>query len=105
MQGLIDFLFEPGVRAAHTDPHVVAAYEPVVVGDRAGTAVARTMLAMDLDNPRVMLVPEVTEKLVIHVTVTARRRRTGCSTRTLGAPSRSPSRSISASVRTPRVHR
>jgi len=71
MQGLIDFLFEPGVRAAHTDPHVVAAYEPVVVGDRAGTAVARKMLAMDLDNPRVMLVPEVTEKFVIDVTVTA----------------------------------
>jgi len=33
--------------------------------------VARKMLAMDLDNPRVMLVPEVTEKFVIHVTVTA----------------------------------
>ena len=70
MQGLIDFLFELGVRVAHIDPHVVAAYDPVV-GDRAGTAVARKMVAMDLDNPRVMLVPEVTEKFVIHVTVTA----------------------------------
>jgi len=71
MQGLIDFLFEPGMRAAHTDPHVIASHDLLLLDDRAPTALTRKMLAAEIDRHRQLLAPEVTEKFVIHVTATA----------------------------------
>jgi len=71
MQGLVDFLFGPGKSEEHTDPHIIAAYADIFVGDRADTSLARTMLAIGLDNPRTTMLSEVREKFVLHITVTA----------------------------------
>jgi len=71
MPGLVDFLFGPGHVDEHTDPHVIAAYDPILVGDRGDTALGRKMLASELDFTRVQLRPEVVEKFVFHMTATA----------------------------------
>ncbi len=71
MAGLIDFVFGPGEDGEHSDPHVIAADADILVGDRADTAVARMMLAIGLDSTRITMAPEVTEKFVLHTTVTA----------------------------------
>jgi len=34
MQGLVDLLFGPGRFGEHTDPHIIAAYADIFVGDR-----------------------------------------------------------------------
>jgi len=71
MAGLVDFVFGPGKDGEHSDPHIVAAYADILVGDRADTAAARKMLAIGLDSTRITMAPEVTEKFVLHTTVTA----------------------------------
>ncbi len=71
MAGLVDFVFGPGKDGEHRDPHIIAAYADILVGDRADTAVARKMLAIGLDSTRITMAPEVTERFVLHTTVTA----------------------------------
>jgi len=45
---------------------VIAAYEPILVGDRGDTALGRKMLAAELDYTRAEMRPEVKEKFVWH---------------------------------------
>jgi len=71
MAGLVDFLFGPGKDGEHTDPHVTAAYDPILVGDRGDTPLGRKMLAAELDFTRAQLRPELREKFVFHMTATA----------------------------------
>lgn len=66
MRGLVEYLFGPGRSDEHTDPKVIAAYEPILVGDRGDTALGRKMLAAELDYSRAQLRPEVNEKFVWH---------------------------------------
>jgi hypothetical protein len=66
VRGLVEYLFGPGRAEEHTDPQVVAAYEPILVGDRGETALGRKMLAAELDYPRKNLRPDVSEKFVFH---------------------------------------
>jgi len=37
VRGLVEYLFGPGRSEEHTDPHVIAAYDPILVGDRGDT--------------------------------------------------------------------
>jgi len=64
--GLVEYLFGPGRADEHTDPHIIAAYDPILVGDRGDTALGRRMLAAELDFTRAQLRPEVKEKFVWH---------------------------------------
>jgi len=66
VRGLVEYLFGPGRTDEHTDPHVIAAYDPILVGDRGDTALGRKMLASELDFSRAQLRPEVKEKFVWH---------------------------------------
>ncbi len=66
VRGLVEYLFGPGRSDEHTDPHVIAAYDPILVGDRGDTALGRKMLASELDFSRAQLRPEVKEKFVWH---------------------------------------
>jgi len=66
VRGLVEYLFGPGRADEHTDPHVIAAYDPILVGDRGDTALGRRMLAAELDFTRAQLRPEVKEKFVWH---------------------------------------
>jgi len=66
VRGLVEYLFGPGRSDEHTDPHVIAAYDPILVGDRADTPLGRKMLAAELDFTRAQLRPEVKEKFVWH---------------------------------------
>ncbi len=66
VRGLVEYLFGPGRADEHTDPHVVAAYDPILVGDRGDTPLGRKMLAAELDFTRAQLRPEVKEKFVWH---------------------------------------
>jgi len=66
VRGLVEYLFGPGRSDEHTDPHVIAAYDPILVGDRGDTALGRRMLAAELDFTRAQLRPEVKEKFVWH---------------------------------------
>jgi len=66
VRGLVEYLFGPGRSDEHTDPHVIAAYDPILVGDRGDTPLGRKMLAAELDFTRAQLRPEVKEKFVWH---------------------------------------
>jgi len=66
VRGLVEYLFGPGRADEHTDPHVIAAYDPILVGDRGDTSLGRKMLAAELDFTRAQLRPEVKEKFVWH---------------------------------------
>jgi len=66
VRGLVEYLFGPGRSDEHTDPHVIAAYDPILVGDRGDTPLGRKMLAAELDFARAQLRPEVKEKFVWH---------------------------------------
>ncbi len=66
VRGLVEYLFGPGRSDEHTDPHVIAAYDPILVGDRGDTPLGRKMLAAELDFSRAQLRPEVKEKFVWH---------------------------------------
>jgi len=66
VRGLVEYLFGPGRVDEHTDPHVIAAYDPILVGDRGDTPLGRKMLAAELDFTRAQLRPEVKEKFVWH---------------------------------------
>jgi len=66
VRGLVEYLFGPGRSDEHTDPHVIAAYEPILVGDRGHTPFGRKMVAAELDFTRAQLRPEVKEKFVWH---------------------------------------
>jgi len=66
VRGLVEYLFGPGRSDEHTDPHVIAAYDPILVGDRGDTPLGRKMLAAELDFTRAQLRPEVKERFVWH---------------------------------------
>jgi len=66
VRGLVEYLFGPGRDDEHTTPHVIAAYDPILVGDRGDTPLGRKMLAAELDFTRAQLRPEVKEKFVWH---------------------------------------
>jgi len=66
VRGLVEYLFGPGRSDEHTDPHVIAAYDPILVGDRGDTVLGRKMLAAELDFTRAEMRPEVKEKFVWH---------------------------------------
>ncbi len=66
VRGLVEYLFGPGRSDEHTDPHVIAAYDPILVGDRGDTPLGRKMLAAELDFTRAQLRPEVKAKFVWH---------------------------------------
>ncbi len=66
VRGLVEYLFGPGRADEHTDPHVIAAYDPILVGDRGDTPLGRKMLAAELDFTRAQLRPEVKGKFVWH---------------------------------------
>ena len=72
MRGLVEYLFGPGRSDQHTDQHVVAAYDDVLVGDTGQTELGRAMLAAELDFPRRAFAPEVTEGHVYHVAISSR---------------------------------
>jgi len=46
---VVDFLFGLGKDGEHTDPHVIAACDPILFGDHGDTALGRKMLASELD--------------------------------------------------------
>ncbi len=72
MRGLVEYLFGPGRSDQHTDQHVIAAYDDVLVGDTGDTEVGRAMLAAELDFPRRAFAPEVTEGHVYHVAISSK---------------------------------
>jgi hypothetical protein len=72
VRGLVEYLFGPGRSDQHTDQHVVAAYDDVLVGDTGDTEVGRFMLAAELDFPRRAFAPEVTEGHVYHVAISSK---------------------------------
>ncbi len=72
VRGLVEYLFGPGRSDEHTDQHVVAAYDSILVGDRGDTEVGRAMLATELDYPRRVFAPEVTQGHVYHVAISSK---------------------------------
>ena len=44
MRGLVTYLFGPGKSDEHTNQRVVAAYDPILVGDRGDTELGVAML-------------------------------------------------------------
>ncbi len=72
VRGLVEYLFGPGRSDQHTDQHVVAAYDDVLVGDTGQTEVGRAMLAAELDFPRRAFAPEITEGHVYHVAISSK---------------------------------
>jgi len=66
VRGLVEYLFGPGRADEHTDPYVIAGYDPILVGDRGDTPLGRKMLAAELDFTRAQLRPEVKAKFVWH---------------------------------------
>ncbi len=69
VRGLVEYLFGPGSSDEHTDQHVVAAYTEILVGDRGDTELGRAMLATELDMPRRMFAPEISEGFVYQVSI------------------------------------
>jgi len=72
VRGLVEYLFGPGRSDQHTDQHVIAAYDDVLVGDTGQTELGRVMLAAELDFPRRAFAPEVTEGHVYHVALSSK---------------------------------
>jgi len=66
---LVEYLFGSGRSEEHTDPHVIASHDPLLLADRARTPLARKMLADEIDRPRQLLAPEVKEKFVFHASI------------------------------------
>lgn len=54
MLGLVKYLFGPGRREEHKDPHIVAAWDSGLVSDAVLDGFQQTMLARLLDSPRVL---------------------------------------------------
>lgn len=69
VRGLLEYLFGPGKSDEHTDQRVVAAYTNILVGDRGDTELGRAMLATELDMPRRMFAPKITDSFVYHVSI------------------------------------
>ncbi len=69
VRGLVEYLFGSGRSEEHTDPHVIASHDPLLLADRAPSPLARKMLADEIDRPRQLLAPEVKEKFVFHASI------------------------------------
>jgi len=69
VRGLVEYLFGQGRSEEHTDPHVIASHDLLLLDDRARTPLARKMLADEIDRPRQMMAPEVKEKFVFHASI------------------------------------
>jgi hypothetical protein len=69
MRGLVTYLFGPGTSDEHTNQRVVAAYDPILVGDRGDTELGVAMLTAELDFPRKVFAPEVDTDFVYHVSI------------------------------------
>ncbi len=69
VRGLVEYLFGPGRSEEHTDPHVIASHDTLLLGDRAPSPLARKMLAVELDSTRITMAPEVKEKFVWHASI------------------------------------
>jgi len=69
VRGLVEYLFGAGRTEEHTDPHVIASHDPLLLADRAPSPLARKMLADEIDRPRQLLAPEVKEKFVFHASI------------------------------------
>ncbi len=69
MRGLVTYLFGPGTAEEHTNQRVVAAYDPILVGDRGDTELGVAMLTAELDFPRKVFAPEVDTDFVYHVSI------------------------------------
>jgi len=69
VRGLVEYLFGQGRSEEHTDPHVIASHDLLLLDDRARTPLARKMLADEIDRPRQMMAPEVKGKFVFHASI------------------------------------
>jgi hypothetical protein len=69
MRGLVTYLFGPGTSDEHTNQRVVAAYDPILVGDTGDTELGVAMLTAELDFPRKVFAPEVDTDFVYHVSI------------------------------------